>query len=47
MFKRMDTNNDGFIDQAEKEAMHQKMREHMKDWRNKPKQGTSSTTAPN
>ncbi len=46
MFKRMDTNNDGFIDQAEKEAMHEKMREHMKDWRNKSKNGTASDLPP-
>ena len=32
-FNRMDTNNDGFIDQAERKAAFDSMREHRQEWR--------------
>lgn len=37
-FKHMDTNGDGFVDQAERKAAFDQMRQHRQEWReNHPK----------
>lgn len=41
-FKRMDTNSDGFVDQAEKQALSDKMRA----MREKRREGLAKTAAP-